>query len=149
MEIDPGVFSLVNILLKVILVSLIISTPAIILTIEMYAYERYKKWKNTEAQEKEKIILGRAKQIAVADEELQRQHDDKLRLGLDIELLEKKKKALQDELGESEKKEVEDPEEETDLAKLSIKELHALCKKREIKRYSKLKKSQVIELLRK
>ena len=88
MEIDANVYNLLNVLLQVMLWSLIISSPAIILTIEMYGYEKYKKWKDTEIKEKEKIIVGRANKIISQDDELQRQHDDKLRLSLDIELLE-------------------------------------------------------------
>lgn len=147
-NIDPNVFNLLNVLLQVVLWSLIISAPAIILTIEMYAYERYKKWKDTEVKEKEIIIVGKANQIIKSDEELQRQHDDKLRLGLDVELLEKRKKSLQDELGISNEPEVKETKEEIDLNTLKRVELLARCKERGFKMYSKKNKQQLIKILK-
>lgn len=147
-NIDPNVYNLLNVLLQVVLWSLIISAPAIILTIEMYAYERYKKWKDTEVKEKEIIIVGKANQIIKSDEELQRQHDDKLRLGLDVELLEKRKKSLQDELGISKEPEVKETKEEIDLNTLKRVELLARCKERGFKMYSKKNKQQLIKILK-
>jgi|LGOV01.1.fsa_nt_gb hypothetical protein len=147
MEIDANVYNLLNILLQVVLWSLIISAPAIILTIEMYAYERYKKWKDTEVKEKEKIILGRANKIVSQDEELQRQHDNKLRLDLDVELLEKRLKAQREELGITEEPEVEELEEKTDLKTLKRVELLALAKERNLTMYSKKNKQQLIKML--
>ena len=149
MEIDANVYNLLNVLLQVMLWSLIISAPAIILTIEMYGYEKYKKWKDTEIKEKEKIIVGRANKIISQDDELQRQHDDKLRLSLDIELLEKRQKALREELGLSEEPEVEETEEKTNIKTMNIKQLKKLAKERGLKMYSKKNKQQLIKLLEK
>lgn len=149
MEIDANVYNLLNVLLQVLLWSLIISAPAIILTIEMYGYEKYKKWKDTEIKEKEKIIVGRANKIISQDDELQRQHDDKLRLSLDIELLEKRQKALREELGLSEEPEVEETEEKTNIKTMNIKQLKKLAKERGLKMYSKKNKQQLIKLLEK
>jgi len=148
MEVDANVYNLLNVLLQVILWSLIISAPAIILTIEMYAYERYKKWKDTEVKEKEKIILGRANKIVAQDEELQRQDKERLRLSLDVELLQKRKQSLQDELGLSEEKEEEHPEQEIDLDSMSIRELKAYAKERGLKMYSKKNKQQLLKMLK-
>ena len=148
MEIDANVYHLLNVLLQVILWSLIISSPAIILTIEMYAYERYKKWKDTEVKEKEKILVGRAKQIIAADEDLERQHKEKLRLSLDVELLQKKKDALQDELGETEEVPEEEPDKEIDLDSMTIRELKKVAKERGLKMYSKKNKKQLLKMLK-
>lgn len=150
MEIDANVYHLLNVLMTVCLWSLIISAPFIILTIEMYAYERYKKWKDTEVKEKEKILLGRAKQITQADEELQRQHDEKLRLALDLELLEKRKKSLQDELGVQDEPEDDQPEEEEelDLDSMTIRKLKQVAKDRGLKMYSKKNKAQLLKMLK-
>lgn len=155
MELDSNVYYLINVLLKVILWSLIISAPAIILTVEMYAYEKYKKWKDTEIKEKEKIILGRAKKIVSQDEELQRQADERKRLELDVELLMKRKKALDVELGNDSPTAEIDPtaeQKETtqtiDLESMNIKQLKSLAKKSGFKMYSKKNKSQLLKLLK-
>src|SRR6056297_2782057 len=119
MEIDANVYHLLNVLFQVLLWSLIISSPAIILTVEMYLYERYKKWKDTEIKDKEKILLGKAKNIVKQDEELERQADERKRLEVDIELLMKRKKALSDELGIEEEipqgDQEDNPEENIDI----------------------------------
>ena len=148
MEIDVNVYNLLNVLLQVVLWSLIISAPAIILTIEMYAYERYKKWKDTEVKDKEKIILGRANKIVRQDEELQRQDKEKEKVNLELDLLMIRKKSLQDELGISEDDEVDDPEEEIDLSTMNIKQLKELAKARGLKMYSKKNKQQLLKLLK-
>lgn len=151
MEIDANVYHLLNVLLQVILWSLIISSPFIILTIEMYAYERYKKWKDTEAKEKEKIILGRANKIVAQDEELQRQNEEKKKLELEIDLLNIRKKSIQDEIGipDDPEETEEDPEEVvTDLSQMTIRELKSLAKERGLKMYSKKNKEQLVKLLK-
>jgi len=151
MEIDQNVYNLINLLLQIILWSLIISSPAIILTLEMYGYDRYKKWKDTEIREKEKIILGRSKTIVKQDEELQRQADERKRLELDVELLLKRKKALSEELGipdEVHDDEQEESTEDIDIESMNIKQLKALAKERGIARYSKKNKKQLLKLLK-
>ncbi len=148
MEIDINVYNLVNILLQVILWSLIISAPAIILTIEMYAYEKYLKWKNTEVQDKEKIIVGKAKQITKADEQLERQSNEIKKSNLEIELLERRKKAYKKELGlEVEEKKEDDESKPIDLESMTIIELKDIAKNKGLKMYSKKNKKQLIKLL--
>ncbi|MDA3884886.1 MAG: Rho termination factor N-terminal domain-containing protein [Candidatus Delongbacteria bacterium] len=155
---NEAVYNLINTLLQVILVSLIISTPFIIVIILMYGYGRYKKWKDTEIKEKEKIILGRSKAIVKQDEELQRQADDKKRLDLDVELLQKRKKSLTEELGLSDEahedaQEVhgddqeEQPEESPDIESMNIKQLKSLAKEIGLTRYSKKNKKQLVKML--
>lgn len=160
MQIDSNVYHLINVLFKVILYSLIISTPFIILTIELYGYERYKKWKDTEVKEKNKIILGRANKIVKQDEELSRQNDDRRKLTLEVELLEQRKKGLEKikkdltiELGiEEEHDSDETAAEETvevkpDLKTMNIKQLKALAKERGLTMYSKKNKKALIKML--
>jgi hypothetical protein len=147
MEIDASVYNLINLLLKVILISLIISAPAILLTLEMYGYEKYKKWKNTEEKEHEKIILGRAKDIVKKDEELERQDNQIKSLAIDIELLQKRKKGLADELDLPVDDTEEEPE-EIDIESMNIKQLHEVAKDKGIKMYSRMKKSALIKKLK-
>lgn len=148
MDIDPRVFDLLNTLLIVILITLIISAGPILLTLEMYGYERYKKWKDREVKERDKILVGRAKQITKADEELQRQSEEKRRLDLDVELLQTKKKALQSELGEDDIEEKENDPKEIDLDSMNIRDLKKLAKQRNMKMYSKKSKAQLLEMLK-
>lgn len=158
MEIDDNVYVLLNILIQVVLWSLIISSPAIILTIEMYLYRRFKKWDEAEIKEKEKIILGKAAEITKADGELKFQHEQKQRLGLEIELLETRKKALEKSLVAPEVPAVpatppaaaaaSAPEEKKDLAEMSVKELKAEAKRRRLTMYSKLTREQLLKKLR-
>lgn len=151
MTIDPGVYSLLNVLLKVVIVSAIVAAPSLVLTLAMYLYERYKKWKNTEEKEKERIILGKAKYIVQQNEDLQRQHDEKKKLELELDLLNIRKKSIQDELNLSDEvipEEDKEPEADIDLTKMNIKELKALAKERKIPMYSKLNKLQLLDKLK-
>lgn len=153
MEINDQVFILINLLMQVVLWSMIISSPFIILTLEMYGYEKYKKWKNAEEQEFERIIVGKANNIQKQDEELQRQAEEKKKLEFEIDLLKIKKKTLQEET------DTLDPEEETKTSSelpsdeevitedMSVNELKAIAKKKGIKGYSKKSKKQLLNIL--
>lgn len=148
MEIDAEVYGLLNVLLKVVLYSLIVSTPFIILTLEMYAYEKYKKWKDTEIKEKEKIIVGKAKETIKHDQHINWQKDEIKKLDLTIELLEIREKSKRDELGIPEDTEEEKPEEEIDYDSMKRVELLAICKEREFTMYSRKSKEQLVKLLK-
>jgi len=155
MEIDANVYNLINILLQVVLWSLIISAPAIILTLEMYAYERYKKWKDMSEKELERIIIGKTTNKESLENEIKELKEDKRRLALDVELLEIRLDALTPE--EPEESEVietpEDPEEQIlekekmDLNSLNIKQLHELARKHKLKWYSRMKKDELVNAL--
>jgi predicted RNase H-like nuclease (RuvC/YqgF family) len=152
MEIDANVYHLLNILFQALLWSLIISSPAIILTIEMYLYERYKKWKDTEIKEKEKILLGKAKNIVKQDEELERQAYEKRKLEQAVDLLKERKKMLEDELGIEEEislgDQEEKQEEKIDINSMNIKQLKALAKEKGLTRYSRKSKKQLLKMLK-
>lgn len=147
MEIYPIVYHLINILIQVVLWSLIFSTPLILITIEMYLYERYKKWKDTEVKEKEKIILGRAKQITTYDEEIERQEINLKKINLDVELLEKRKKSLQDELGIEDAHDEDEQDNNIDLESMTVIQLKELAKERGLTMYSKKNRKQLIQML--
>lgn len=147
MEIDIEVYNLLNILFQVILWSLIISAPAIILTIEMYLYERYKKWKDMEIKEKEKIIVGKAKKINQFDNEIERQSNEIKKLKIDLEILTKQKKALNNDLNIDNNDTDNNDTDNNDLKSKSVIELKKICKDKGLKMYSKKNKSQLIKLL--
>lgn len=146
-NIDPNVYNLLNVLLQVVLWSLIISAPAIILTIEMYAYERYKKWKSSEEKDFEQIIVGRAKETLKHDEHIVWQKEEQKKLDLELDLLKIRKKSIQDELGVSKETEVKKSKDEIDLNTLKRVELLTLAKERGHKMYSKLNKQQLLKML--
>ena len=168
--INEEIYRLLNILLQVILWSLIVSAPAIILTVEMYAYERYKKWKDKSEQELERIIVGKTNNKEELQAELKEMEEDRRKLELDVKLINTEKVELQRILGlpgehpeepEVESSDVikrhqttgkieliEEPEEEKiDLKSMNIKQLHELAKQHNVKWYSRMKKDKLIEVL--
>ena len=142
-----GIGSILNILIKVALWSLIIATPFIVAILLMYGYKRYKKW-----SESERIILGRAKKITQYDEELSRQAEEMKKKQLEEDLLDIRIASKKKELGESEEPEVVDPEENTsddiDFYSMNIKQLKKLAKEYKIPLFSKLNKQQLLDKLK-
>ena len=145
--INDDVYRLLNILIQVILWSLIISAPAIILTIEMYAYERYKKYKDKTEKELERIIVGKTNNKEDLESTIKELEEEKRRLDLDVELLEIRKNALNPEEPE-EVEVIEEPEEEKkDLNKMNMKQLQELAREHKLKWYSRMKKTELIKSL--
>jgi len=155
MTIQPEVINLLNLFFKVVIISLIISSPFIIAILEMYGYERYKKYKDSEVKEKEKIIVKKAQDIETADKQLQWQTEEQHRKHLELESLQKqieikqlelqKGKLLNEPDAETPDPEVE--EKEKTLSDLSIRELRELAKENKLKMYSKLNKEQLVKFL--
>ena len=149
--INDDVYRLLNVLLQVILWSLIVSAPAIILTVEMYAYERYKKWKDTDVKEKEKIIVGKAKTITKQNEDIKWQQEEIHKLEYKRDVLQIGIDSMNKKLGSSE--EPEDtpadakPIEEIDLTEMNIKQLKAIAKAVGVSMYSKLNKNALLKKL--
>ena len=145
--INDDVYRLLNIFIQVILWSLIISAPAIILTIEMYAYERYKKYKDKTEKELERIIVGKTNNKEDLESTIKELEEEKRRLDLDVELLEIRKNALNPEEPE-EVEVIEEPEEEKkDLNKMNMKQLQELAREHNLKWYSRMKKTELIKSL--
>lgn len=147
MEIDPNIYTYVNLLLKVLLVYAIIASPIVLTIILLYGYGSYKKWKEIEIKEHEKIIVGQANTIRKNDEDIRWQHEEQLRLSQSIEALRKTKKMLSDELEITDNSEADDSKEKKDLSSMNVKQLKALAKQRGLKMYSKKNKQQLITLL--
>ncbi|MHA1690114.1 MAG: Rho termination factor N-terminal domain-containing protein [Candidatus Heimdallarchaeaceae archaeon] len=154
MEINANVYHLLNVLLQVVLWSLIISAPAIILTIEMYAYERYKKWKDKTENELERIIVGKTNNKDDLEKEIKLIGEDKRRLELDVELLEIRKNALTPEAVTEELEDepinetTEEPEvEKLDLNNMTVLNLQELARKHNLKWYSRMKKVDLVKAL--
>lgn len=155
MTIQPEVINLLNLFFKVVIISLIISSPFIIAILEMYGYERYKKYKDSEVKEKEKIIVKKAQDIETADKQLQWQSEEQHRKQLQLESLQKQIEIKQLELQkgkllnepDAETPDPEDEEKQKTLNDLSIRELKELAKQNKLKMYSKLNKEQLVKFL--
>ena len=151
MTIDPGVFNLINIFFKVVIISAIVSAPAIVLTLAMYSYDRYKKWKDTDVKEKEKIIVGKAKTITKQNEDIKWQQEEIHKLEYKRDVLQIGIDSMNKKLGSSE--EPEDtpadakPIEEIDLTEMNIKQLKAIAKAVGVSMYSKLNKNALLKKL--
>ena len=155
MTIQPEVINLLNLFFKVVIISLIISSPFIIAILEMYGYEKYKKYKDSEVKEKEKIIVKKAQDIETADKQLQWQSEEQHRKQLQLESLQKQIEIKQLELQkgkllnepDAETPDPEDEKKQKTLNDLSIRELKELAKQNKLKMYSKLNKEQLVKFL--
>lgn len=155
MTIQPEVINLLNLFFKVVIISLIISSPFIIAILEMYGYEKYKKYKDSEVKEKEKIIVKKAQDIETADKQLQWQSEEQHRKQLQLKSLKKQIEIKQLELQkgkllnepDAETSDPEDEKKQKTLNDLSIRELKELAKQNKLKMYSKLNKEQLVKFL--
>lgn len=157
--IDEQVYFLLNLLLKVIIISLIVSAPFLLITLEMYAYDRYKKWKNTEQQDFERIIVGKVETKENLEKSIEELQEQERRKALDVELLEIKLKAYnlielpeiiqieQPAASEETIKEKEHESTEKISEELTINELKTIAKKKGVKGYSKKSKEELIKVL--
>ncbi|MCD4826541.1 MAG: hypothetical protein K8Q99_02105 [Acholeplasmataceae bacterium] len=142
--IDSSVIAALNFLLKIVLYSFALASPLIILQLMMYGYEHYKKWKKKETKEAERIIVKMNETITKDALVCDVLANEKTKLQLDVESLEKRRKELQIEIGEP----VEEIlEEKQDLKDLNVKQLKKLAKAQNIKRYSKLNKAELLKTL--
>jgi|GEM_PF-6607606 len=149
MEISDKVMTLFNLLLEVMLYAAIPASVFIMITLLLYMWERFKKYKESEKKETEKILLGRAKQITEYDHQLERQEKTIKKNSDEIEIQEHRLKKLKsitklDNEEETNSEEVE----EILIDDMTIIELKDLAKKMGLKMYSKLNKEQLLEKLR-
>jgi hypothetical protein len=144
MTIDSSVINALNVLLLIVIYSLYVASPLIILQLMMYGHEHYKKWKAKEQKEAERIIVKMNEKIASDAAACDTLLNQKTQLKLEVESLEKTKKQLQHEVGVEDKPDVE---ENQDLSELNIKQLQKLAKAQGVKRYSKLKKADLLKAL--
>lgn len=150
-----------DILFRVILISGWIAAPIIILILLMYAYEKYKKWKETERKEAERIIVKMNEDIVKTSAAINNLKPVETELKLSISALEAKLKELKTQAitvsdtgsttipGETAIEEASEVETPKATAKQSptLKELHALARSRKIKGFSRMKKERLIALL--
>lgn len=142
--IDDSVIVVLNGLLKVILYSMYLASPLIILILLMYGYERYKKWKAKEFREAERIIVKMNEDIRKDALVCDTLKNKKTELHIEVDALRKEREQLRIDLGKPEDVVIE---EKQDITQLNIKDLKALAKQRAIPRYSKMNKTQLLEIL--
>ena len=135
---------------RVLFTSLWFAIPIIVLILLMYGYEKYKKWKDADRKEAERIIVKMNEDIIKSQETINVLKPIETELRASITTLEEKVKALKKEVGEPE---VVDPLADKDFEvvqankKPSIKELHALARERKIKGFSRMKQDELIKIL--
>jgi len=163
MEISESVFVAFNLLLEVVIYGTIPASIFVLLTLLQYMWERFKKYKQMEIKETEKILLGRAKEITKYDHQLERQELQAKKLNEELEVLIHRKKKLQeinkslqddgdlpedDSSLETEIEENEVSSKEIDLDSMNIRDLKALAKERGMKMYSKKNKKQLLKMMK-
>ncbi len=151
--------NVLDILFRVIFISGWIAAPIIMLIMIMYLYEKYKKWKDTERKEAERIIVKMNEDIVKTSAAINNLKPVETELKLSISALESKLKELKAQTHELQPVEVVIPEETTtsmneiiaeekhDSKELTIKDLHALARERKIKGFSRMKKEVLIKIL--
>ncbi len=139
-----------DIVYRVLFVSLWFAVPVVILIVLMYGYERYKKWKDAEKKEAERIIVKMNEDVIKTTETINVLKPIETELRANISKLEDKLKELKKEAGEPEPAAIPQDVEETPkepVKQPTIKELHQLAKERKIKGFSRMKKEDLIKIL--
>lgn len=157
MNIAPIISSLINILLGTLIVSLILALPLIILILLMQKYDKYKKDRDKEVREAERIIIRQNESITTNTEAIKilKEIEDKtefrnLKLADENRKLEQQIRDNQIVLGIETEPEVTLEQAEEILAdyhSMTIKELHDIAKALEMKSYSRWKKDKLISML--
>lgn len=139
-----------DIVYRVLFVSLWFAVPVVILIVLMYGYERYKKWKDAEKKEAERIIVKMNEDVIKTTETINVLKPIETELRANISKLEDKLKELKKEAGEPEpvapSQDIEETPKEP-VKQPTIKELHQLAKERKIKGFSRMKKEDLIKIL--
>jgi hypothetical protein len=135
---------------RVLFTSLWFAIPIVMLILLMYGYEKYKKWKDAEKKEAERIIVKMNEDVIKTTETINVLKPIETELRATIATLQEKVKELKQEAGETEEiqqSEPSDAPEEIKTKKPSIKELHKLAKERKIKGFSRMKQDELIKIL--
>lgn len=135
---------------RVLFYTLWIAIPIIVLIILMYAYEKYKKWKDADRKEAERIIVKMNEDIVKSGTTINVLQSRETELKLAVDALEARLKELKKESGENSSEEASDDAKNRVTMvdnKTTIKDLHALAKERKIKGFSRMKKEDLIKIL--
>lgn len=147
MNLNPQTEGFINLTLQVLLGSLWIAIPILMLLSLMYIYRRYKKWSDKEIREAERIIVKRNQEITDAANTINVLTPKLTELKLEVEQYEAKLLELKVQAGENPEEASKEPQ-DTINYKMTIKELQALAKDRNIKGYTRMSKAKLIDKLR-
>ena len=136
----------IDIFIRIIFYSGFVAGPIMILIILMYQYEKYKKWKDKETREAERIIVKMNEDIVKTGNTVNALTARETELKLAIDSYESRLRELKAEAGEA-IDESNDDASEPISTELTIKELHALARERKVKGFSRMKKEDLIKIL--
>ncbi len=139
---------LLAVLINVIIISLIIATPILILIGLMHIYDRYKKGKNKEQKEAQRIIIKNNEAIVKTTSSIKILDEQFRELDYKVLKLKEQKLELEKDLGLVESVEPEDEIiDAIDYKNKTIKELQDLAREMKIKGFSRMKKEKLINIL--
>lgn len=136
----------IDLFIRILFFSGFVAGPLMILILLMYQYEKYKKWKDKETKEAERIIVKMNEEIkdtAVSVNVLTNRESE---LKLSVASLEARQKELKAEAGED-VTENDSDDSPVHTEGLTIKELHALARQRKIRGFSRMKKEDLMKIL--
>lgn len=138
---------LLDLLLRVVTISLVIASPILIMIGLMYVYDRYKKVKETETKEAERIIIKNNEAIVKTTTSIKVLEEQFKNLEYSVLKLKEQKRELEIELGHIEEPEEEIEEEKIDYLAMTVNELHDIARELKIRGFSRMKKDKLVEVL--
>lgn len=144
---QESTLKLLGLLSNVIIISLIFAAPIILLIILMYFYDRYKKFKDKEQREAERIIIKNNEGIRATASNIKTLDEQFKKLDYDVLKLREEKRQLEIELGHTSEDEPEVINEGTNYDEMTIKELHDIARELKIKGFSRMKKDKLVDIL--
>lgn len=136
----------IDLFIRILFYSGFVAGPIIILILVMYQYERYKKWKDKETKEAERIIVKMNEDVVKTGVAVNALTARETELKLSVDAYEARLKELKAEAGEVT---TEDESDDTVVhtEELTIKQLHALARERKVKGFSRMKKEDLMKIL--
>lgn len=135
-----------DLLIRIIIYSGYVAAPIIILILVMYQYEKYKKWKDKETRDAERIIVKMNDDIVKTGSTINLLTSRETELKLSCESYETRIKELKVQAGEQPTAESEEVKPAISEV-LNIKQLQALARERHIKGFSRMSKDDLIKKL--
>ena len=136
----------IDLFVRILFFSGFVAGPIMILILLMYQYEKYKKWKDKETKEAERIIVKMNEDLVKTGVTVTALTAKETELKLSVASLEARQKELKAEAGEA-VTENDSDDSPVHTEGLTIKELHALARERKVKGFSRMKKEDLMKIL--